>query len=119
MEAGDHGNVRQYGGYGGFVECCEGVVDPILLLGIIAGTSLQVTMKRKFHCKMNFISALAGLTFFLQQQVVMFINGGRRFRASKDDSAETYLEQIFNLLYFNDMFEVGICELNMFVNLTL
>ena len=37
MEAGDHGDVRQYGGYGGFVECCEGVVDPILLLGIIAG----------------------------------------------------------------------------------
>lgn len=37
METGDHGDVRQYGGYGGFVECCEGVVDPILLLGIIAG----------------------------------------------------------------------------------
>ena len=31
---------RQYGGYGGvvgFVECCEGVVDPIFLLSIIAG----------------------------------------------------------------------------------
>ena len=106
MEAGDHGNVRQYGGYGGFVECCEGVVDPILLLGIIAGTSLQVTMKRKFHCKTNFISALAGLTFFLQQQVVMFINGGRRFRASEDESMETYFKQISNILDVNDMFEV-------------
>ena len=76
MEAGDHGNVRQYGGYGGFVECCEGVVDPILLLGIIAG-------KRTLHCwlkdgcKSILISALAGLTFFLQQQVVMFIMGGQ------------------------------------------
>ena len=30
--------VRQYGGgYGGFVECCEGVVDPLFLLLIIAG----------------------------------------------------------------------------------
>ena len=31
---------RQYGGYGGvggFVECCEGVVDPLFLLSIIAG----------------------------------------------------------------------------------
>ena len=32
---------RQYGGgygnYGGFVECCEGVVDPLFLLLIIAG----------------------------------------------------------------------------------
>ena len=34
---------RQYGGYGGggygggFVECCEGVVDPIFLFTIIAG----------------------------------------------------------------------------------
>ena len=37
METGEHGDMRQYGGYGGFVECCEGVVDPILLLGIIAG----------------------------------------------------------------------------------
>ena len=37
--AGDLGDVRQYGGYGGgFVECCEGVVDPIFLLTIIAGT---------------------------------------------------------------------------------
>ena len=33
--------VRQYGGYGygGFVECCEGVVDPLLLLSIITGES--------------------------------------------------------------------------------
>jgi len=52
-----------YGGYGGlgggynqaFVECCEGVVNPFILLGIIGG--------------------LAGLTFFLRQQVVTFING--------------------------------------------
>ena len=33
---------RQYGGYGGgyggFIECCEGVVDPLFLLSIIAGT---------------------------------------------------------------------------------
>ena len=31
------------GGYGGqgFVECCEGVVDPLILLGIIAGASRQ------------------------------------------------------------------------------
>ena len=30
---------RQYGGYGagGFIECCEGVVDPLFLLSIIAG----------------------------------------------------------------------------------
>ena len=30
---------RQYGGYGygGFVECCEGVVDPLLLLSIVTG----------------------------------------------------------------------------------
>ena len=30
---------RQYGGGygGGFVECCEGVVDPIFLFTIIAG----------------------------------------------------------------------------------
>ena len=28
---------RQYGGVGGFVECCEGVVDPLFLLSIIAG----------------------------------------------------------------------------------
>ena len=27
---------RQYGG-GGYVECCEGVVDPIFLFTIIAG----------------------------------------------------------------------------------
>ena len=32
--------VRQYGGgYGGFVECCEGVVDPLFLLLIIAGVT--------------------------------------------------------------------------------
>ena len=31
-------NERQYG-YGGYVECCEGVVDPIFLFSIIAGTS--------------------------------------------------------------------------------
>ena len=43
---------RQYGGYGGggyggggygvggFVECCEGVVDPLFLLSIIAGIVL-------------------------------------------------------------------------------
>ena len=55
---------------------------------------------------MNFISALAGLTFFLQQQVVMFINGGRSFRASEDDSMETYFQQISNLLDVNDVFEV-------------
>ena len=31
---------RQYGGGGGggYVECCEGVVDPIFLISIIAGT---------------------------------------------------------------------------------
>ena len=56
---------------------------------------------------MNFISALAGLTFFLQQQVVMFINGGRSFRASEDDSMETYFKHITNLLDVNDVFEVG------------
>ena len=55
------------------------------------------------------ISALAGLTFFLQQQVVMFIMGGRKFGAAEDDSMETYFKQISNLLDFNDMFEVGIC----------
>ena len=63
-------------------------------------------MKRAFHCKMNFISALAGLTFFLQQQVVMFINGGRRFRSSEDESMETYYKQISNLLDYNDILEV-------------
>ena len=35
-------NERQYGGdggyeVGGYVECCEGVVDPIFLFSIIAG----------------------------------------------------------------------------------
>ena len=110
MEAGDLGNVRQYGGYGGgFVECCEGVVDPILLLGIIAGITHQwpgtgcnfVTFGKYF------ISALAGLTFFLQQQVVMFINGGRRFGPSEDENLETYFNQISNILDVNDVFEVG------------
>merc|ERR1719195_37863 len=86
METG-HQDVRQYGGYGGyggFVECCEGVVDP-LLLGIIA--------------------ALAGLTFFLQQQVVMSIAGRRSLRTSDDDSFETYFNQISNFLDVNDIFE--------------
>ena len=35
---------RQYGGYGnygGFVECCEGVVDPLFLLTIIVGEDLD------------------------------------------------------------------------------
>ena len=42
MEESDLSIGRQYGGgyggYGGFVECCEGVVDPIFLLTIIAGS---------------------------------------------------------------------------------
>ena len=59
---------------------------------------------------MNFISALAGLTFFLQQQVVMFINGRRSFRASEDDSLETYFKQITDLFDVNDVFEVGTGE---------
>ena len=35
---------RQYGGYGGYVECCDGVVDPLFLLTVIAGRySLGIT----------------------------------------------------------------------------
>ena len=37
---------RQYGGYGnygGFVECCEGVVDPLFLLTIIVGEDQNTT----------------------------------------------------------------------------
>ena len=37
---------RQYGGYGnygGFVECCEGVVDPLFLLTIIVGEDQDTT----------------------------------------------------------------------------
>jgi len=56
------GSSRQYGGYGGgyggFIECCQGVVDPLLLLSIIA--------------------ALAGLTYWLRLQVVTFITGKKR-----------------------------------------
>ena len=55
----------------------------------------------------NLLSALAGLTFFLQQQVVMFINGGRRFGPSEDEPLETYFNQISNLLDVNDVLEVG------------
>ena len=52
-------------------------------------------------------SALAGLTFFLQQQVVMFIPGRRSFGSSKDDGTlETYLNQISNFIEVNDLFEV-------------
>ena len=33
-----------YGGYGGgYVECCDGVVDPLFLLTVIAGKSLLGT----------------------------------------------------------------------------
>ena len=42
-EMGDNSVDRQYGsGYGGagFVECCEGVVDPIFLFLVIAGVHL-------------------------------------------------------------------------------
>merc|ERR1712154_430829 len=56
-------NERQYG-YGGYVECCEGVVDPIFLFSIIA--------------------ALAGLTYWLRLQVVTYISGRRSFNT--DDS---------------------------------
>ena len=34
------GPARQYGGYGGYgglVECCQGTVDPLLLLLVITG----------------------------------------------------------------------------------
>ena len=34
---GGYGGLYGGGGYGGYVECCEGVVDPILLLGVIVG----------------------------------------------------------------------------------
>ncbi|XP_023323460.1 uncharacterized protein LOC111697627 [Eurytemora carolleeae] len=61
---------RQYGGYGhgsGYgigplEECCEKKVDPIILLGVIA--------------------ALAGLTFFLRQQVLTSIPIGRKLEES-------------------------------------
>lgn len=50
---------RQYGGYNdyqaGYVECCDEVVDPIILLGVLAG--------------------IGGLTFLLRQQVLTFITG--------------------------------------------
>ena len=46
MDTADTGTrlARQYGGYGnygGFVECCEGVVDPLFLLTIIVGEDLD------------------------------------------------------------------------------
>ena len=31
-----------YGGYGGWVECCDGVVDPLLLLSIILGEDINI-----------------------------------------------------------------------------
>ena len=44
--------VRQYGGgYGGFVECCEGVVDPLFLLLIIAGGTRGQSGDGKKMCK--------------------------------------------------------------------
>ena len=43
-------SARQYGGYGvgGFVECCEGVVDPLFLLSIIAGLHLIIFLNHNF-----------------------------------------------------------------------
>ena len=48
-------SARQYGygggyGVGGFVECCEGVVDPLFLVSIIAGMfqSFEVIMTQYF-----------------------------------------------------------------------
>ena len=32
-----------YGGYGGWVECCDGVVDPLLLLSIILGENINIS----------------------------------------------------------------------------
>ena len=79
-----------YGGFGGgynqaFVECCEGVVNPFILLGIIGGNevdfdaSLRIachclsftlpTGRLSFLCEHSFLPGLAGLTFFLRQQV--------------------------------------------------
>ena len=37
-----YGGCGNYGGYGGFTECCDGVVDPLLLLSIILGEKISV-----------------------------------------------------------------------------
>ena len=50
----------QYGGYGWvgvFVECCDGVVDHLFLLSIIAGVLGEMWSK-----SLIFIAALAGMT---------------------------------------------------------
>ena len=44
-----------YGGFGGgynqaFVECCEGVVNPFILLGIIGGNELDVSVSLRIGC---------------------------------------------------------------------
>ena len=43
------------GGYGGgfnqpFVECCEGVVNPFILLGIIGGNNVDVSVSARIGC---------------------------------------------------------------------
>ena len=44
-----------YGGFGGgynqaFVECCEGVVNPFILLGIIGGIKVDVSVSLRIGC---------------------------------------------------------------------
>ena len=45
---GGYGGLYGGGGYGGYVECCEGVVDPILLLGVIVGNYININTV--LHC---------------------------------------------------------------------
>jgi len=68
-------SARQYyqDNYGGYVECCEEVVDPLILFGVIAG--------------------IAGLTYFLRSQVIRFI---KRRRSFDSGSEEEFLENLHN-----------------------
>jgi len=68
---------------GGYVECCEEVVDPIILLGVIA--------------------AIAGATFFLRQQVLTFISGRRSF--TEGNIENSILEHTKGIDFLIDVFE--------------
>merc|ERR1712179_100448 len=80
-------SARQYGGYGvgGFVECCEGVVDPLFLLSIIA--------------------ALAGLTYWIRLQVVTNIMG-RSFSDRKQADDHDDLDILSSLSDFQNISRV-------------
>ena len=70
---------RQYGG-GGYVECCERVVDPIFLISIIAGMYILYLY---LQCMILCLLALAGLTFWLRLQVVTSISASPRSFSDK------------------------------------